>query len=554
MLHWVSGKRLGFFALQAGLASVALAGAAGAQEEVWSAEDPADAPGQATELADDGGDITETIGDPEPESAEDVAVSEAEEPPPPESRVRLSGFVRQSMELVYGQLQRESSTGSSPLLWRDVFLSRSQLWLKASYVEDREFEATVSGVLGYGLHVAKSAPQYSIGTVDLTRGQLDSELREAYLGFYWPAADLRIGQQRIAWGRSDFQSPNDVLNARDLRDPFLSEAELRHLPTMAVRSSFSFGALTFEAVVTPLFTPDRYDVYGTTWSAVQRRAPEQLQRFLGTTSLVVDPTVEPELRDVLRATELPEANGKGASAGARLSASLPGADFSLYYHYGYDPTPFVRIAPAFGSWLQGAQLPSISEGGSEFAGVEPALSPALDLIDQGIEPFSARFLRRHHVGLDAATVLGPLVLRVDAAYETRRVFYTPDLVSFSTPAVLGVLGLEYQTGSLNDVVLLEVLASRLLTQSVPLLLGYERTTTALAGTIKWSLGEAWGLDLRGLVGLNPETYVLQPALRFKPNESVSVRLGALLVSGATASLGWYFADNDTAFLQLLYSF
>lgn len=552
MFHWVSGKRLGTFGLSAALLGMTLSGTAVAQDgEIWTAEELLEEEAAPAEAE---GDITETIGAEEPAPGDPPPAPEPAPPPVPESRVQLGGFARQSMELVYGELARENTTSRGPLLWRDVFLSRSQLSISASYVKPRQFEATISGVLGYDLHVAKEAPQYSIGTVDLTRGELSPELREAYLGFYWPSVDLRIGQQRIAWGRSDFQSPNDVLNARDLRDPFLAETELRHVPTMAVRSNFTTGPLTFEAVVSPLFVPDRYDVYGSTWSAVQRRSPEQYQRFLGTTSLVVDPTVAGELRDLLRATELPAANGKGVSAGARLSASLTGTDFGLYYHYGYDSTPFVRIDPLFSAYLRDTSLPSISEASSSFAGIEQALEPVLQLIDQGVDPYTSRYLRRHHVGMDASTMLGPILLRVDAAYQTRRVFYTQDLSSYSAPAALGVFGIEYHTGSLSEVVLLELLATHLLANRPPVLLGYERTTTALAGTVRWSLGELWGVDLRGVVGLNPETYALRPALTFQPTESVLVRMGALLVSGSTMSFGWYFSDNDTAFLQLRYSF
>lgn len=523
-------------------------------------------------------DLTETIPA-ESDTTEPIEVIEPYDggtPPPAKSepvdelspsRVQLSGYARESLELVYGELSPSArasdpvaTSGRAPYLWRDVFLSRTQLVLRASYIESRHFEATVSGMLGYTLHVARQAPLFSVGVVDLTRGELESQLRDAYLAFFWPAIDLRVGQQRVAWGKTDFQSPNDVLNARDLRDPFLAETELRHLPTPLVRSSISGGPVTFEAVIAPLFVPDRYDVYGSNWAAIQRGARDEYEQFLGAASLLVDPTVERDLAALWRQTARPPDNGKGIAAGARFSLNLPGADVSAYYHYGYDSTPRIRMSQEFLNYLDGSEFAFTREDGRTAPLVNAAqFQPVLQQIDgvaQGLPlPFDARYIRRHHVGLDMAATLGPLVLRIDTAFQTRRTFYrATDLNTFVAPTVLGVVGLEYQTGSLDDVILVELLGARLLRDPDTPLLGYERTTTAVAGTLRWTLSESWGADLRGLVGIRPVTYALQPALRFKANDALTIKLGALIVSGATASLGGYYEDNDTAYLQLRYAF
>jgi hypothetical protein len=76
----------------------------------------------------------------------------------------------------------------------------------------------------------------------------------------------------------------------------------------------------------------------------------------------------------------------------------------------------------------------------------------------------------------------------------------------------------------------------------------------VAGTLRWTLGDAWGVDLRGLFGIQPQTYVLQPALRFKPSDAFTLRVGAMILSGEQASFGSYYGDNDTAFVQLRYAF
>ena len=535
------------------LAGAVLLGAEGqALAEQLIPETPPDDQGDITEqLPGSGaGDITETIGGtPQPESAPAQSPTDAAPAPEKKTRFQASGYVRQSLELVYGEFAQQAGDSAPPTIWRDVFVSRTQLMLRASYVEERHFEATVSGLLSYTAHVAKRAPYYSQGVVDLVRGEVEPELREAYLGFFWPAVELRVGQQRVAWGRADFQSPNDVINARDLRDPFLTETELRYLPTPVMRASVSGGAVTFETVASPFFVPDRFDVVGSNWSAIQIRSPLPYQAFVSSAGGLVDDSVEPDLIRLFRQTARPKDNGKGAAIGARLSANLSGTDLDAYYHYGYDSLPYVQVDPGFAQYATASIEDFRTPGGSKFA-------PVLDLLDEGVKPISAHYIRRHHAGFDVASVLGSFVLRLDAAYESKRVFYKMDLTSFAVPTVLGVAGIEYQTGNIDDVLLVEVLAARMLDAPPPDtdILAYERNTAAVAGTLRWGMGEEWGIDLRALVGLVPRSYALQPALRFKPNDSFTLRLGALILSGEENSFGWYFGDNDSAFVQLKWAF
>ncbi|HKO94802.1 MAG TPA: DUF1302 family protein, partial [Polyangiaceae bacterium] len=421
-----------------------------------------------------GGDVREdvTTGDLSAEGGVPTDLAAPADPSSSETRMQVSGYARQSFELVYGELSRKSGNVAAPVLWRDVFISRTQLALRASYLKGRHFEATISGVLGYTLHVAEEPPQYSLGIVPLTRGDVDPQLREAYLGFFWPAVDLRIGQQRVAWGRADFTSPNDVINARDLRDPFLGETELRYLPTPVIRASVSGGAVTFEAVVSPFFVPDRFDVYGANWAALQPRSPDNFQAFVGNASTVVDSSVERDFAPLWRQTERPEDNGKGISAGAHLSANLSGTDLGAYYHYGYDSLPFLSATQEFIEYLDSTDFASRQASN---------LAPLLDLLDADIQPYRAHYIRRHHVGFDLATAIGSVTLRLDVGYDTQRVFYTTNLLSFSSPAVLGVAAFEYQTGSLDDVFIIELLGAHLADKPTDPLLVYEQDSAAVAG-------------------------------------------------------------------------
>ena len=120
---------------------------------------------------------------------------------------------------------------------------------------------------------------------------------------------------------------------------------------------------------------------------------------------------------------------------------------------------------------------------------------------------------------------------------------------FATPAAIGVLGLEYQTANLGDLALIELLGERLMNKPVVPLLA------ALHGPdLDPVLGGSLGVDFRGYWGSRPSGYVVRPALRYKASDSFSVLVGVLLVGGSPYSFGWYYGDNDSAFVQLRQAF
>src|SRR5262249_34728755 len=141
------------------------------------------------------------------------------------------------------------------------------------------------------------------------------------------------------------------------------------------------------------------------------------------------------------------------------------------------------------------------------------LQPLLSALDAGFVPFRADYLRRHHVGFDASRAVGPLVLRIDAAYESARVFYSADLASFVSRSVLAVAGGAFQTWLLDQVVELELISIGFLDRPSSPLVGYARNTYAAAGVVRWPLVGSLSLNLRAIAGLAPRAYVLQPALR-----------------------------------------
>jgi hypothetical protein len=171
----------------------------------------------------------------------------------------------------------------------------------------------------------------------------------------------------------------------------------------------------------------------------------------------------------------------------------------------------------------------------------------------GAAPFTATFPRRHHVGIDAGTTLGPLALRLDAAYQSQRVFYRRDLLGFASPALLTVASIEYQTGDREKGVLLECLYVRTLERSTVPLLSYGRDTLGIASLARWKLIDPLSGELRVVWGIRPQTLIAQPIVSARFDE-LTVSVGGLWLSGADGSLGHYFRRNRELFVKAKYAF
>jgi len=456
-------------------------------------------------------------------------------------RFELHGWARQSLELGLSKPPVPSADDRTILPY-DQLAAKSQLFIRARYSRARWFEANVSGAISYSLF--ETAPAHADTTFDgfngqSVRGVVEPQLYEAFIGLFTQDLDVRIGQQRLAWGNAEFLSPNDVMNARDLRDPLLSEAELRRIPSLMLRADLDLGFATLQGVVEPAFTPDRYDVYGSNWAAVQPDAPIWARGLANLAARSLDPTLQEPAQRLLAATQYPKSNFTAPVLGARLSWSAAGLDVNYYYQYGFDG-PLLEVEPAFAQNLASLDYNTIGLAN---------LQPWLSAIDAGAPPLAVRFVRRHHVGLDLATTAGPVALRLDAAYQSKRVFSRRDLIGVVSPSLEGVLSAEYQTGDQHKLALLEVEYTRVVDAPNAPLLIYSRDTAALAGDVRWPIWRALGFELRGLLGLTSRTVIAQPELNLQSEHWV-LSLGSVLLDGEAYSLGGHFRRNLDAYSKV----
>jgi hypothetical protein len=503
--------------------------------------------GDVTEsVSDDTADIVESLTDATAPTGTVTTTAPSSNPEPEAGRASVTGWASEHVEWTFwnGGLR---NTAPDPLVTRrNRLLSRTQLLVRSSYHRGRWLEAVASGVLG--VESQEEGPA-SYNDFNGLNGQTSwqfatADLLELYVGLSAGNLDLRFGQQRVPWGKADVLSPNDIVNSRDLTDPFYGDQELRYRPTPIARADFYADPFVFELLGSPVFIADRSSLSVGNWSALQPDAPAEYRGLYNLIGRVVDPSLRRDVDRLLQQTRYPNQNGAGASVGAKIGFSVDGLDVNGYYHYGHDGTPFLSFDPAFVFLLKG----------TDFAHAQLAdLAPLAQAIDRGLRPLSGEFVRRHHFGLDASRAIGPFVFRLDAAFETQRVYYRMDLTSASYPTVLAVASIEYQTGDVDRIIVVETVYIGLLEPPAAPLLAYNQHSFGFATVFRWPVIGALSLELRGTLGLMLQSYTVQPALRLKLGDFV-IKLGGILLNGEPRSLGWYYRHNASAMLQVRYTF
>ena len=272
-------------------------------------------------------------------------------------------------------------------------------------------------------------------------------------------------------------------------------------------------------------------------------SPVPIKGLFKLTSQLFDTSLHDPFNRLFSSTNRPDK----PSVGARYTFTGHNFDASLYYHFGYNSTPKVNFDPNFAQQISMVDWTMATPS---------TLAPILQLLDQGIAPFSATFLRRHHVGLDGVTTVGSFAIKLDVAYETANVFYQPTFESFVSPVVQGVLNIEYQSGEVGKLIQLEGIYERMLDTPPPTgLIGYKRITEGVALLARWTFFDVIETELRAVYEYTPRSTVLQPQIAYRARSGgLSIGVGLLAIYGESLSLGGYFGRNDSAYALVKYAF
>jgi hypothetical protein len=508
---------------------------------------PPTQPEQPAEV-DSGGDVVESI---------DGSGAAPSTPPPSEPapaaasahRIEAGGWTRSLLEYGLIAVDVPRAPPDPTAVPHDRLVFRQQLFVRLRYAYKRLFELDASGLLSYGVFVGDSPPgeDWNGGNAYRTRTAFEGQLRDLYLAAYLPRLDLRVGQQRIVWGRGDAFTINDVWGAYDLRNPLLAETEELHIPIPALRADIDFGLGYIEAVATPFFVGNRYDLYGANWATVQPRAPEPYRALLGLSSALGNDALYDAAQPLLGVTDPPAADFSAMQAGLRFALNVHKLDFDAYYQYGYDRNPRLRVDPMF--------LQALTTLDYVRSGLPGIVNPYLSLLQTGTKPIVSDYVRRHHVGLDVGTTVGPVVLRAEASYDSAAVFpRASDLQSVVTDTVQAVLGFEYQPGELGKLLIVEGWYMGLISAPADPLLLTHTNNGGVAALFRWRLfRDHLELEARALVSIEPLYWIIRPQLGYLWR-GLAVRIGMVYLDGEDGSFGAYYKRNSSIYSSIKYSF
>jgi hypothetical protein len=457
-------------------------------------------------------------------------------------RVRASGM-REDDARVPPDAALAALTGdpNAEVLPYDRATGDAQGYLRMRYRRGKRFEAVLAGSAAWGGfgNAEPSAFAFAGPSSSQPRTAFEARLREGWVGFYRGSVDWRVGLQRITWGRSDAFAVNDVVNARDVRDPFTTETALQRLPSLALRSDVAIGeAASLQLHVAPFFVADAFDLWGSNGAFVQPSAPSAFRYLLNRVGKLADPTLRAEAMAIVGQSQLPRADFTEPSAGARFGWEAGGFDGALYAHYGFHTQPYVRVSPDLPLAL--ATVDPSTVGG--------LTKPFLDAIERGQPLVLATYVRRVHAGFDLSRAIGPVVAKLEGAFDTRAPFLRADFTAGLSPVAAGVLGLEWSPGGGNTFVLVESSVQQWLDMppGAPLLFVRE-TTLSEAAVVRHLFGEKLEVELRSVAVVEPFGYVIRPQIAWK-EASWDLRLGAVWLDGDDGSYAKYYARNTQAFL------
>lgn len=171
-------------------------------------------------------------------------------------------------------------------------------------------------------------PNFTNSTDLYNKGILDPynlEVREAYIemyGFLSKKLDLKIGRQRIAWGKADKLNPTDNLNPYDMEDLYDFG---RHRGSDAISFNYYFNSdYSLQGVFIPFFAPANLPIGMFSNSLTPVMSLPQGAVLKGYTDNLI----------------MPKFNiSESSTAGLKFDGRVKTVDFSLSYVWGRDGLP-----------------------------------------------------------------------------------------------------------------------------------------------------------------------------------------------------------------------
>lgn len=265
---------------------------------------------------------------------------------------------------------------------------------------------------------------------------LDEFTARAYVG----NAQLEAGKMRVVWGKGDKVHVIDNFNANDYTDYIIPDYIDRRISEPMFRAVYSTNSnIKFEAVYTPMMTPDRLAGSGiwqpkaskTLTSTVEGMVKEQLATSLATTiGAATDPTspaYAAACESLFAALQF-DANSlypdtykiKYGQVGARTTFTVGPVDLGLSYYLGRQKTPTADVQSIFDATAAAVMAQkaaaAVTAGQLQQAVLDNVITPKLSSYKAGLPELDYEVMQVF--GFEGATVLfGRLNSRWEVAYN-----------------------------------------------------------------------------------------------------------------------------------------
>jgi hypothetical protein len=270
-----------------------------------------------------------------------------------------------------------------------------------------------------------------------TLSELD--LRDARLTLVLPADQLlTLGVQSIRWGVSDFMMPADLLQPQDLRSGVALGPDDARIPTLAVRHQWVRGPWSTDLVLIPFFEPNRVEAVGGDLSLLSSAVPLVPPSLRALAAPLVDPANRDLVSRLFTQTERPAPTLANVSLGARVGASVGGADLGVSGLWGWDRVPAIDAAPTIRELIaRGIEVAATGEG----AVAEIQTAELLALLGSDEPIYRAHYARRLSVAVDAVRYVGPVGVRLESVWSPERTLLLEDGQTVRRASLFSTLGI-----------------------------------------------------------------------------------------------------------------
>ncbi len=385
----------------------------------------------------------------------------------------------------------------------------------------------------------------------------EAHVWDTYVDLYGRWIDVRFGNQFVAWGTADLLSPNDVVNARDLRRGFLARPEDLRIPTLALSATAYDGPFSIQALWVPVAPTNRFDLLDGDYALLGPNGPTSVERRVGAivSSLADDPRFGPALSPITGLGDETDNGVETGELGASLAFRFRKVDLFGYFFWGHDRNPTTEFADGIVELLltTDENNPLTADALAQRVG---------ELGAMGVPALRTSYPRNLHAGAAIAGRIEPLGIKLDFGFDpgATTVLVPPGLgpmfgVASEHDRYGATVSVDYDRGTEMSVIV-EVAHTRLI--GVPA----DREAfqfdgdqlTVVATNFSWAPRNGpVSLRFLGFVeARDPLGYALRPAIRLSGHDNLSIEAAAVIYGGPASSLGGIQDRNDAIELTVHY--